>query len=112
MNEIAFDLYRFDLDVEPRFLHYWDVIGRAINDIYIGDRLEIRLPDETSMGDDGSFVVIAIELYNRSAPILERGMTGRLTLEGDQGDLLKDTRFLVHTTTWSPPDDEHKAAQF
>ncbi|MBM7846589.1 hypothetical protein [Herpetosiphon giganteus] len=76
MNDLAFDV----IHIEPRSSQYWHVAGRALTDICIGDLLEIRLPDKTSMANKGSFVVIAITAYNVSMPKLHYGMGGMLTV--------------------------------
>lgn len=102
MNNLTFDL----IHIEPRSSQYWHVAGRALTDICIGDILEIRLPDKTSLANKGSFVVIAISAYNVSMPKLSSGVSGMLTLQDNYGDLLTKGAKLVRATTESSPDDE------
>lgn len=102
MNNGAFDIDH----VEQRGSTEWHVAGRALTDICIGDILEIRRPYIPSMGDEGTFVVMAITAYNRSIPKLSCGMTGMLTLHYDEGRLLNKDMLLVHATTGSPPNAE------
>ncbi|WP_110514289.1 hypothetical protein [Herpetosiphon llansteffanensis] len=102
MNNLAFDI----VNVEQRGSTEWHVAGRALTDICIGDILEIRLPDKTSMASKGAFVVMAISAYNVSMPKLHYGMTGMLTLQDNYGDLLTKGAKLLHATPESSPDDE------
>ncbi|KPL85264.1 hypothetical protein [Herpetosiphon geysericola] len=102
MNNLAFDI----VHVEQRGPTDWHVGGRALTDICIGDTLEIRRPYIPSMGDEGTFVVIAITAYNRSMTKIDYGMMATLTLHYDQGALLNQGMALVHTTTGPPPNAE------
>ncbi|MFD3166308.1 hypothetical protein [Herpetosiphon sp. NSE202] len=102
MNNGDFEIFH----VEQRGSNEWYVYGRPLTDICIGDILEIRRPYIPSMGDEGTFVVMAITAYNRSMPKIEYGMMATLTLHYDQGALLNEGMLLVHTTTGSPPNTE------
>lgn len=102
MNNLAFEIFH----VEQRGPNEWYVYGRPYMDICIGDILEIRRPYIPSMGDEGTFVVMAITAYNRSMPKIDYGMMATLTLHYDQGALLNKDMLLVHATTGSPPNAE------
>ncbi len=74
------------------------VNGRAYEDVKIGDILFAILAETVEprkMEAPQCFKVIAISTYTRQIEELSRMLTGSLTLQGDQGENLKEETMLV-----------------
>ncbi len=67
----------------------WRVNGRAFQDLRTGDAIVVQEGQRLHV-----FSVVALSAYGKDIPELARGMTGSLTVEGDDGEPLAKTRFL------------------
>jgi hypothetical protein len=103
----------FEVDeASPITTNRWQVKGRASRQIEVGDTLFgavgrtyefIIKPDRVDSilhEPEGGptlypFQIVAILTYGRELDLLGRGMTGTITLEGEHGETLMDTKYLV-----------------
>lgn len=66
----------------------WLARGRALDDVSVGDMIAIDFPDEHDAEQSLRFKVVDIKAYGKETPVLSRMVTGDLTLEGVNGDLI------------------------
>ncbi|SRR5579871_1978904 len=103
----------FEIDeATPITANQWQVKGRASLQLEVGDTIFgavgrtyefIIRPDRVDSilhEPEGGpklypFQIVGILTYGRELDLLGRGMTGMLTLEGDNGETLLDTKYLV-----------------
>lgn len=103
----------FDIDeASPLSDNQWQIKGKAWQTLQVGEIVYgavgrtyeyIREPDKIyhilHEPEGGAklypFQIVAISTYGRGIDFLSRGLTGTLTLEGDNGETLLDTKYLV-----------------
>lgn len=95
-----------------RSVNQWIIKGRAMQELVIGETIfgalgrtyEIIIEPNKVYGilhePEGGpslspFKIIAISTYGRDIDQLGAGLTGTLVLEGEQGETLLDTKYLV-----------------
>jgi hypothetical protein len=70
-------------------------VGRSYKSVTENNRAESILVDQGVISLDQPFTIVSISTYRHNVHTLDKGLTGEIVLEGEDGTVLKDNTLLV-----------------